>query len=714
MSSTSHVASPAGETAWREEVSESPESTETPNAFPPQKGMEEGVPVALQVESIGTVEHPGATAFFGVCPWMRKFPVLGIAIEAFGPVFIFSLGSCYFLLKGVTDNIVSFSRQPMMTKRFGIDAVRYQRLAGISTMGTSIKAFIAVITDIFPLFGYTKRWYMVGSCLIGFAFTLGYGLLPAKKSSADVASGFIFLSVFARANVDLLSEGHYSRLIRRNTAAGPALVSWIWWMIMIGIIIASVIQGPLSDSGKVQIGVYVAAALHVIPCVIFVMNWYGEKKNREERHEDAVCMYEEMKMARRKHRAAEEEHGNAVPGGAAAKTTRRKIEDFQPEEGKIRMEPLEGENDDDLIGFSNAVALPEPDEVACVDDDDDDEDAAMSFQEPDIASFCCGVFEINKEVAVRNWKIVVYSVVMTCSVITMACVTILGKTWDLLYACVAVSVVCCVCAFLTLPLVIAKANVFTYFDFVLYISLPGVLDTFYVAKESCVPGGPQFSYSFYNTVGAVIQNVAGIIGVTMFTYVFSHMRYQIVICITVTLRVVASIFDLVMVERWNIYIGIPDHAMYVCGDTVIYNLAYELGYMPIVMMLSRVCPRGSESMVYALMAGFGNLGASMSNTIGSLLVELAWPINTRVTPCDYSNARWLIITGHLAVPLLIIPLGFLLLPSARICDDIDVNGHAIKRQVKDEAKEKEKKMAKLAKKAKKVDAVGPFDSSDTD
>jgi folate/biopterin transporter len=724
MSSSSNVVPPAGETFWREHVDSAAAATgyadvpATATAdvdFTPVKGVDGGAADAFDPTHGGVVAHPGAAHFFEVVPWVRKFPVLGIAVEAFGPVFIFSLGSCYFLMKGVTENIVAFSKQPMMTKRFGITATRYQRLAGISKMGTSIKAFIAVITDIFALFGYTKRWYMFGSCLMGFAFTLGFGLLPGKKSSADIAAGFMFLSVFARANVDLLSEGHYSRLIRRNTAAGPALVSWIWWMIMIGTIIASVIQGPLSDSGKVQIGLYVAAALHIIPCIIFIMNWYGEKKNRDERHEDAVRMHEDMKVARRERRRkqrAADCHGNAIPAAS------EKMSDFHVEEGKIRMEPLEGENDDDLIGFSNAVDAPDDkDVVANVFDDDDTDfdDAAASgpFQEPDIASFCCDVVEVNMEVFVRNWKIVVYSVIMTFSVITMACVTILGTVWDLLYACVAVSVVCCVCAFLTLPRVIAKANVFTYFDFVLYISLPGVLDTFYVADEKCVPGGPHFSYTFYNTIAAVIQNIAGILGVAMFTYMFSKMRYQIVMCITVTIRIVASIFDLVMVERWNVYIGIPDHAMYICGDAVVYELCYMLGYMPIVMLLSRVCPRGSESMIYALMAGFGNLGSSMSGTIGSLLVELAWPINTSVRPCDYSNARWLIITGHLAAPLLIIPLGFLMLPSARICDDIDINGHAIQQEAKKQEKAAERLKAKAAK-GKKVDTVEPFESSETD
>lgn len=68
-----------------------------------------------------------------------------------------------------------------------------------------MKAFVAVFTDAFPLFGYSKRWYMAISALIGASFALGYALLPDQKSSASAAAAFIFLTCFAKANIDILS-----------------------------------------------------------------------------------------------------------------------------------------------------------------------------------------------------------------------------------------------------------------------------------------------------------------------------------------------------------------------------------------------------------------------------------------------------------------------------------------------------------------------------
>ncbi|KAK7199026.1 BT1 family [Novymonas esmeraldas] len=246
--------------------------------------------------------------------------------------------------------------------------------------------------------------------------------------------------------------------------------------------------------------------------------------------------------------------------------------------------------------------------------------------------------------------------------------------------CVIVSTVCCAASFWALPLVIAKANVFGYLQMVCYLQLPGALTNFYLADEVCVPGGPHFSYSFYNTIGAVIGNVGGLAGVTAFNYIFSKHSYRMTVNITTFVQILASVFDIVMVKRWNIAIGIPDHAMYIMGDAVVYQVCYYLAYMPVVILLSRLCPRGSESMVYALMAGFSNLGQSMSSSIGAVIMEYGWGVTTS-PPCDFSNVPWLVFVGHIMVPLLIIPLS-LLLPAARICDDIDVDGEAVKTEMK--------------------------------
>ncbi|CBZ24349.1 putative pteridine transporter ft5 [Leishmania mexicana MHOM/GT/2001/U1103] len=635
----------------------------------------------------GTIVHPQAESLFAACPWVRLVPVVGYAVEGYGPKLIASVCLTYVLCKGAADQIIGLSRQPMLMKRYGLDATRYQRLAAVWGAGWSVKAFIAALTDTFAFMGYTKRWYTLLSCVMGAGFSLGYALLPAQPSSGAPAAAFIFLTTLSKSSVDILSEGHYSRLMRRNPRPGPTLVSCVWVSIFAGSTIASTIQGPLSGSGRVHVGVMISAALQFVAGIIFVFNWYGEKTNREERLQDL-------------------RDAKAALAKACAKTRRGSphvdLKTVTTDE-ELR---LEGQNpssplqtlgthahqlqqnflvvNDDMLGLStcdevkgiherNRVSALGGDVVAAR-ESDDDEAVEENLRIP---SCLFGLFEINTEVVRHNWRVVLYSAVMTCSVVALVCVTILGTTWELMYMSIAISLVCCAFAFFTLPLVIAKAQVFFFLNSLLYLQLPGALDSFYLANASCVPGGPHFSYVFYNTISAVLSNIGGIVGAVLFANIFSTMNYQVTMCITVSLMAVASIFDIIIVERWNVYIGIPDHAMYICGDAIVYNVCNMLTTMPCTILMSRLCPRGSESMVYALMSGLFNFGQTMSTAIGALLMETRWPLDTNSVPCDFSNVRWLLVTGHMCSPLLIVPLSFLLLPRLRICDDIDVNGHAI-------------------------------------
>ncbi|EPY30004.1 hypothetical protein STCU_04284 [Strigomonas culicis] len=268
---------------------------------------------------------------------------------------------------------------------------------------------------------------------------------------------------------------------------------------------------------------------------------------------------------------------------------------------------------------------------------------------------------------------------MTAAVIALALVTLLGTKWDLLWCCIAIVVIVPFGAYLSLPLAIANASVMVYLVFLLYLNFPGGLYYFYTGSAECVPGGPQFSYTFYLTVGNLIMYTAGMVGAILFPPLFSRRRYQATFAVTTLLQVLASLFDLIIVERWNIAIGIPDHAMYIFGDAIVFQIVHVMTFMPVMVLISRLVPRGSESMVYSITAGFTNLGETMASSFGSILMEFRFPVTTTV-PCDFSNLRYLIIIGHLCMPLAIIPLSFLLLPNCRVCDDVDIHGRLIQKR----------------------------------
>ncbi|CAJ1986713.1 folate/biopterin transporter [Leishmania donovani] len=636
------------------------------------------VPEAAAAGNDGKYIHPEAASLFARCPWVRRVPVFGEAVEGYGPKVIIALGGCYLLCKGVADQILRGQTYAMMMDRYGIDVARYQRLSPISSMGWSIKAFTAMLCDGFAFLGYTKRWYMFISCVGGGAFALIYGLLPAKEASANVACAFIFLSCWGKANVDILSQGHYSRLMRQNPKPGPSMVSWIWFWIMTGSLIATVMNGPLADAGKPQISIFVSAALQLITCVFYLFNWYGEKKNRVLRSEDALFILEETRKERERLGTELMDDGTAGAqhdGAAKGKRSPQRSHSDEDVEGAVRDALNDGQRDNgELVQDVYDDAYDDGEEVA---------EGEVYYGKPPVPCLF-GLFEANTEVISKNWKIFVYSVVMTCAVITMLCCNILADTLGLLVACVVVSTICCATSFWALPLVIAKANVFGYLQMAVSIRVSSPVNAFFLNTYGCPGNLPNFTYTFYGTVAGVIASVVGMITVTLFNFLFAKHGYRLTFIVTTIMQVMGGVFDIIIVKRWNLHIGIPDHAMYIWGDAVVGELVYMLGWMPMIVLLSRLCPRGSESVVYALMAGFSNLGQTTAASLGAIIMEYGLPVfktQDDGSRCNYDNLPLLLFLCSMCTPLLVIPLSIILLPKARICDDIDIDGKVVRQAV---------------------------------
>uniref|UniRef100_A0A0A9YGS9 Uncharacterized protein n=1 Tax=Lygus hesperus TaxID=30085 RepID=A0A0A9YGS9_LYGHE len=141
-----------------------------------------------------------------------------------------------------------------------------------------------------------------------------------------------------------------------------------------------------------------------------------------------------------------------------------------------------------------------------------------------------------------------YSVVMTMSVIALLCGNILATRRVLLIIsmCCAFIIICM--SFWALPLITAKVNVYSFFSQVVYLQF-SVGGYFFLADEACVPGGPHFTYAFYNTIATVIGNIASLIGVVLFTYLFSKKTFQFASITTNVIRVIAGVFDIIIIKR---------------------------------------------------------------------------------------------------------------------------------------------------------------------
>lgn len=280
------------------------------------------------------------------------------------------------------------------------------------------------------------------------------------------------------------------------------------------------------------------------------------------------------------------------------------------------------------------------------------------------------VLSFERRVFRESPKLVAYCLLMAVSTVSLMAVTTFCTKQTLLLTTLVVAVLLSVMSFSALPRTAALANLFMFCKELFYVQLPGPLDYFYTADETCIPGGPHFSYSYYQTFTVIVGYVAGVAGVAAFHSFFSNRSFRFTFWVTTIVKILASLVDVLIIKRWNhTVLGLDDRWSYFLGDAVVFGACQMLDFMPAVVLTSRLCPKGMEATMYAVLAGFSNLGQAMSNTVGTLLVEFVFPIQT-VIPCDFSNLATLVLVGHCLLPMLVVPLTFVLIPShSRVCDE---------------------------------------------
>lgn len=113
-----------------------------------------------------------------------------------------------------------------------------------------------------------------------------------------------------------------------------------------------------------------------------------------------------------------------------------------------------------------------------------------------------------------------------------------------------------------------------------------------------------------------------------------------------------------------------------------------LNFMPSVILTSKLCPPRMEATVFALLAGFQNFGSMVAGSLGVCLVN-ALGIRTHApagaaegaeAPCDFRRLPHAIVLSHMLLPLLTVPLAYVLLPDARLIDEISVMGKAVRKE----------------------------------
>jgi BT1 family len=68
--------------------------------------------------------------------------------------------------------------------------------------------------------------------------------------------------------------------------------------------------------------------------------------------------------------------------------------------------------------------------------------------------------------------------------------------------------------------------------------------------------------------------------------------------VTIVIDAFASVFDWIVIKRWNITIlGIPDKLFFMFGNTITGSIVNSLQFIPLNAIYSKMAPEGMESAV---------------------------------------------------------------------------------------------------------------------
>lgn len=181
-----------------------------------------------------------------------------------------------------------------LLKEMGIDAVNVQTYGALAMSPWTIKPLFGVLSDLIALGGYHKKWWMIFSTIIGI---VGATLMVVEIRNVVCIVIFLTMIHFEIAIVDLLMEGQYAELMRKNPHTGSDIVTLSNGFQQFGFIIGMGFMGPLADEGLFRVSNSIALALCFTPIIPLLFNFMPEiKRNVPTIFVDTLRIRKEWKI----------------------------------------------------------------------------------------------------------------------------------------------------------------------------------------------------------------------------------------------------------------------------------------------------------------------------------------------------------------------------------------------------------------------------------
>jgi len=273
-------------------------------------------------------------------------------------------------------------------------------------------------------------------------------------------------------------------------------------------------------------------------------------------------------------------------------------------------------------------------------------------------------------------------------------------------------------SFYTIDRRIAKINVYLFLCRLCTFGLSFPLQQFYTTDPSTCPNPdmnlPNFTFVIFSTFGNLASSFAVFLGLFLFENYLVHWNAQKAFWVTTAFQVIAGCFDIMNTTRFNQYllgwtglgtqiITIPENVFewsgasrevrlddlctFLFGTAFLEPLIDQLDSLPSTLLLSKLCPKGVETTMFAILAGFSNIGLSLSGQIGgyatsqfgfnfraakgneSAICDMGGSAETNGNPASFHGLARTLMIGNIILPFLTIPLTWCFIPNIRLDQD---------------------------------------------
>ena len=223
-----------------------------------------------------TMKQTSRTA--GVLKWIPGYSVCKTLRTDYGLKFLLIISITAHWGKGFGRAQCAQSIRYLLQSPWSVPGPQLDVLATIIELPWSMKPLIAVVSDMYPIFGYHKIPYILATGILGILGTCLAVFMSPSLCGVEVPVMGLFLTNLAWMTSDILVEGQYARRMMERPQSGPDLVVFIGVGQQVCVFLSSLISGFVIDSLGAQWNIVFCLIPTLLTCVASLFNFFDEAR----------------------------------------------------------------------------------------------------------------------------------------------------------------------------------------------------------------------------------------------------------------------------------------------------------------------------------------------------------------------------------------------------------------------------------------------------